>query len=152
MQPHEAFDLTTYFPYQIGRVGSYLEEAATQSLKNEGISLTEWRVLGTLVSRENCSMGELSDATAIPATALSRLVGSMESKGTVVRRRATNDARVVNAALTKRGRAIALRLVPLARAREATLTSLLSATQVRVLRTAIARIYAALRDDIRGSS
>jgi DNA-binding MarR family transcriptional regulator len=152
MKSDAAFDLTAYFPYLIGRVGTYLEEAVTQSLKAEGISLMEWRVFGTLMSRENCSMGELSDATAIPVTALSRLVGSMERKGTVVRRRSSSDARVVNAALTSRGRATALRLGPVARAREKYLTSLLSATQARVLRTAIARIYDALREDIKSFS
>ncbi len=152
MKPDETFDLTAYFPYLIGRVGTYLEEAATQGLKAEGVTLMEWRVFGTLVSRQNCSMGELSDATAIPATALSRLVGSMERKGTVVRRRSAGDARVVNAGLTTRGRAMALRLVPSARAREEYLTSLLSANQARVLRAAIARLYDALRDDIKNFS
>jgi DNA-binding MarR family transcriptional regulator len=152
MKPDDAFDLTTYFPYQIGRVGTYLEEAATRSLKSQGVSLMEWRVLGTLLSRENCSMGELSDATAIPVTALSRLVGSMERKGTIVRRRSSSDARVVQTALTRQGRAAALRLVPGARAREESLTSLLSANQARVLRAAIARIYDALHDDIKSLS
>jgi DNA-binding MarR family transcriptional regulator len=152
MKPDETFNLTTYFPYLIGRVGTYLEEAATRSLKSHGVSLTEWRVFGALLNRENCSMGELSDATAIPVTALSRLVGSMERKGTVVRRRSSSDARVVQAGLTRQGRAIALRLVPLARAREKYLESLLSATQTRVLRTAIARIYGALHEDIKSSS
>jgi len=109
-------------------------------------------VFGTLLSRESLSMGELSDATAIPVTALSRLVGSMERKGAVVRRRSKSDARVVQAGLTSRGRAMALRLVPAARAREEYLTSLLSTHQASVLRTAIARIYDALRDDIKSSS
>jgi DNA-binding MarR family transcriptional regulator len=152
MKPDDTFDLTTYFPYLIGRVGTYLEEAATQSVKSHGVSLMEWRVLGTLLSRENCSMGELSDATAIPVTALSRLVGRMEHKGTIVRRRSSSDARVVKASLTRRGRALALRLVPSARAREEYLRSLLSANQARVLRTAIARIYNALRDEIKSST
>ena len=152
MKPDDTFDLTTYFPYLIGRVGTYLEEAATQALNTKGISLMEWRVFGTLLTRKSCSMGELSDAAAIPATALSRLIGSMERKGTVVRRRSSTDARVVNAGLTNRGRATALRLVPAARAREKNLTSLLSANETRVLRTAIARIYSALHDDIRSSS
>jgi DNA-binding MarR family transcriptional regulator len=152
MKPDDTFDLTTYFPYQIGRVGTYLEEAATRSLMSQGVSLMEWRVLGTLLSRENCSMGELSDATAIPVTALSRLVGSMERKGTIMRRRSSSDARVVNAGLTRAGRAMALRLVPGARAREKHLESLLTSNQARVLRTAIARIYGALHDDIKSSS
>jgi DNA-binding MarR family transcriptional regulator len=152
MKSDETFDLTTYFPYLIGRVGTYLEEAATRSLRSHGVSLLEWRVLGTLLSRENCNMGELSDATAIPVTALSRLIGSMERKRTVVRRRSTSDARVVNASLTHGGRALALRLVPAARAREEHLESLLSAHQARVFRTAIARIYGALHDDIKSSS
>jgi DNA-binding MarR family transcriptional regulator len=152
MKSDEAFDLTTYFPYLIGRVGTYLEEAASRSLESHGVSLAEWRVFGTLLSRENCSMGELSDATAIPVTALSRLVGRMERKGTVARRRSSSDARVVNASLTRRGREAALRLVSGARAREEHLTSLLSANQARVLRSAIARIYDALREDIKNSS
>jgi DNA-binding MarR family transcriptional regulator len=152
MKPDDTFDLTTYFPYLIGRVGTYLEEAATRGLKSHGVSLMEWRVLGTLLSRENCSMRELSDASAIPVTALSRLVGSMERKGTLVRRRSSSDARVVNATLTRQGRAMALRLVPGARAREKSLTSLLSTNQARVLRTAIARIYRALQDDIKSSA
>jgi DNA-binding MarR family transcriptional regulator len=152
MKPVQPFDLTTYFPYLIGRVGTYLEEAATQAMKAQGVSIGEWRVLGTLVSRESCSMGELSDATAIPVTALSRLVGSMERKGTVARRRSSSDARVVNASLTGRGRTLALRLIPSAKAREKYLRSLLSANQARVLQTAIARIYEALHDDIRSSS
>jgi DNA-binding MarR family transcriptional regulator len=152
MKPDNAFDLTTYFPYLIGRVGTYLEEGVTQALKAEGVSLMEWRVLGTLLSRESCSMGELSDATAIPVTALSRVVGRMERRGTVTRRRSATDARVVNASLTSRGRTTALKLVPSARAREKRLTAMLSANQARVLRTAIARIYSALRDEIRSQS
>jgi DNA-binding MarR family transcriptional regulator len=138
MKSDEAFDLTAYFSYLIGRVGTYLEQAVTRSLKAEGVSLMEWRVFGILLSRESCSMGELSDATAIPVTALSRLVGSMERKGTIVRRRSSGDARVVKAGLTSRGRAKALKLVPLVRAREKYLTSLLTADQTRHFRTAIA--------------
>src|SRR5580658_7559295 len=100
MPSDDTFDLTTYFPYLIGRVGTYLEEAATRSLQTHGVSLAEWRVLGTLLSRENCSMGELSDATAIPVTALSRVIGRMERTGSVARRRSKSDARVVHASLT----------------------------------------------------
>jgi DNA-binding MarR family transcriptional regulator len=85
-------------------------------------------------------------------TALSRLIGSMERKGTVVRRRSSSDARVVNASLTRRGRDLTLRLIPPALAREKYLDSLLSANQARVLRSAIARIYSALRDDIKDAS
>jgi DNA-binding MarR family transcriptional regulator len=152
MTSEDSFDLEAFFPYLIGRVGTYLEEATTRSLAAQGISLEEWRVFGTLLGRENCSMGELSEATAIPATALSRVVGRMERKGTVVRRRSTRDARVVKASLTSRGRTIARRLVPSARALEERLTSLLTANQARVLRAAIARIYGALHDEIKDLS
>lgn len=152
MQSEDDFDLTRFLPYLIGRIGRYLNDVIGVELDAEGVTIPMWRVIGTLWRHKTCSMGELSDASAVALTALSRLVGKMERDGIVGRKRSPKDARVVMVTLTPRGRAIAKRLIPPSLAMEKRVFSHLSAAETRALRTSLTSVHDALREDLKTSS
>jgi DNA-binding MarR family transcriptional regulator len=152
MHAENDFDLVRFVPYLIGRIGNALKDAIVAELDTEGVTLPMWLVLGVLWQRTTCNVGELSELSAIPLTALSRLIGVMEHDGIVVRRRSRSDARVVEVTLSPRGRAIVRRLIPRALALEARVLASLSPDQARGLRSSMGRIYASLHEDIMADS
>ena len=146
MQTEDDFELTRFLPYLIGRIGVYLNTVIGVELQAQGLTLPMWRVVGVLWQLKTCSMGELSDVAAIELTALSRLVGAME------RKRSPKDARVVLVTLSRRGRAIARKLIPPSLAMERRVLAKLSATDVRALRASLLTVYESLGDDLKAKT
>lgn len=152
MQTEDDFELTRFLPYLIGRIGVYLNTVIGVELQAQGLTLPMWRVVGVLWQLKTCSMGELSDVAAIELTALSRLVGAMEHKELVARKRSPKDARVVLVTLSRRGRAIGRKLIPPSLAMERRVLAKLSATDVRALRASLLTVYESLGDDLKAKT
>jgi DNA-binding MarR family transcriptional regulator len=152
MQTEDDFELTRFLPYLIGRIGVYLNTVIGVELQAQGLTLPMWRVVGVLWQLKTCSMGELSDVAAIEITALSRLVGAMERKELVERKRSPKDARVVLVTLSRRGRAVARKLIPPSLAMERRVFAKLSATDVRALRASLLTVYESLGDDLKAKT
>ena len=86
------FELSTYLPYLINRIGFTIAEAfAAEHLKPEGLTIYMWRVLAVLANTGPQRQVDLSDMTSIDAPTLSRLVGRMVHDGLVTRQSIRNE-------------------------------------------------------------
>jgi DNA-binding MarR family transcriptional regulator len=94
-------DLRSYLPYLINRVGFAVTDVFGEALATENLTVPMWRVLAVLLHHGPQRIGDLADLTSIEISTLSRLLGSMQRRKLLNRRRARTDARVVMVALTE---------------------------------------------------
>jgi DNA-binding MarR family transcriptional regulator len=81
--------------------------ALERALEHEhGLGVSEYEVLERLAASDNGSgrMQELADAVHLSQSALSRVVGRLESDDLVIRKMCTSDRRGIFACLTDAGR------------------------------------------------
>jgi DNA-binding MarR family transcriptional regulator len=148
--PHD-FDITRYLPYLVNRVGVRLATSFSEAIRQHDITLQMWRVLAALDHEDGQRIGALAGETSIDVSTLSRLIGSMQRKGLVVRRRGSSgDARVVTVHATDRAKAITASIIPMAQRYEAVALRDFSAEEIETLKAMLVRIYSnteALEDE-----
>jgi DNA-binding MarR family transcriptional regulator len=140
------FDLRSYLPYLLNRVGLALGDRFSDELAVDSLTVPMWRVLAVLWHGGAQYMSDLSELTSIEISTLSRLVGSLQRRGIVNRKRGGSDGRYVQVALTARGRTLTERLLPKALALEERLLRGLSARDVATLKRLLNVLHANLRD------
>src|SRR5438270_10277981 len=117
----ERFDLGSYLPYLLNRVGFALVERFTaDALKSHVLSIEMWRVLAALSHNGAQRQIDLVAVTSIDASTISRLVTRLASAGLVTRSRSRKSSREVVVVLSPKGRALVTRLIPIARGVEGT--------------------------------
>lgn len=79
----------------------------------EEITPEQWAVLIRLWEADGVTQGELSEATFRDPPTMSRIVVGMEARGLLARRADPADGRVRRVYLTREGRALRRKLVPL---------------------------------------
>lgn len=136
-----ALRLDDYLPYLINRVGASLAARFGAVLRREGVSLPDWRVLAALRERNGQRLTELAGRTSIEISTLSRLVGSLEANGLVIRDRDSEDARAIAIRLSPAGEALTARLTPAAETLERTAMAGLTEGDARQIKTILHRIY-----------
>ena len=90
------FDLRTALPFLLNRTGirvAGLFEA--NELGPHAVTLPMYRVLATLANHDDQRLGDLAALTDMEVSTLSRLIGTMQSRRLVSRRRSGKDARAV---------------------------------------------------------
>lgn len=140
------FDLSTYLPYLISRVGPAVESGFWDGMRSVGLNLEEWRVVAVLYSQGPQSLNQLSDRTSVKVSTLSRLVGRLADRGLVSRQRSDEDSRTVVISLLKRGRERAERIIPHCRRYEQMIEERLSAEELEALQVLLPRLYDVLHD------
>jgi DNA-binding MarR family transcriptional regulator len=80
----------------------------------EDVTPEQWAVLIRLWERDNRTQSDLSDATFRDRPTMSRILDGLEARGLVRRRADEDDARVRLVTLTKKGRELEAKLVPVA--------------------------------------
>lgn len=102
--------------FWIHRVYQAARNEMFRAFREHGEELTpeQWTVLIRLWEREGQSQSELSDATFRDRPTMSRILDGMEARGLLERRVSSEDARVRLVHLTRHGRALQKRLVPVA--------------------------------------
>ena len=80
--------------------------------QGEEVTPEQWAVLIRLWERDGRTQGDLSEATFRDSPTMSRIVDSMEERGLLRRRSDDQDKRVRWIHLTKRGRELEKKLVP----------------------------------------
>ena len=83
-----------------------------QIFKEFGITEQQWRVLRVLSEVDALPLGELADATLLPAPSLVGVVDRLQTAGLVGRRPAEGDRRVVLVHITQEGQERLDRLLP----------------------------------------
>jgi DNA-binding MarR family transcriptional regulator len=135
------YRLTEAFPYLVTRVGVRMGELFSRRLASYGVSLPMYRVMASLWHRDGQRLGDLSEMTSVEISTLSRLVGSMQRKGLVSRRRPDSNGRAVQISLTRSGRSLLEKLIPLAQRHEKIGLRGLDADQVAILKQHLATVY-----------
>jgi len=141
------FDLSVFLPYLLNRAGSRIADSFSESLKEEhDLTLSMWRVLAALHHRDGQFVGELARMTTIEVSTLSRMLGAMQRRGLVERRRPAlqavgSDARTVAIHLTDAGRALTEQLIPEALRYEATALTGFTEDEARMLKSMLGRLF-----------
>ncbi|HUN97208.1 MAG TPA: MarR family transcriptional regulator [Bradyrhizobium sp.] len=135
------YRLTDSFPYVVTRVGVRMGELFSRRLQSYGVSLPMYRVMAALWQCDGQRLGDLSDMTSVEISTLSRLVGAMQRKELLSRKRPDSNGRAVEISLTRSGRTLLEKLMPLAQRHEKIGLRGLDADQVKILKQHLAIVY-----------
>jgi MarR family transcriptional regulator, organic hydroperoxide resistance regulator len=148
------FDLRTALPFLLNRTGIRMAEIfEARELGRHDVTLPMYRVLATLAQHDDQRLGDLASLSDMEVSTLSRLIGAMQSRRLVSRRRSGKDARAVRIRITEQGRALAHKLITAATHYESTMTKRLVPRQVQELKRALSQIddtIASLEDELDG--
>ncbi len=142
--PADNLGLDDYLPYLINRTGVRLVARFGQRLREEGLTIQDWRVLAALNEQDGPRLSDLAERTSIEISTLSRVIGGMERRHLLSRARTPSDARAVAIQLTPRGRDMVARLIPAAQTLERNALAGLDAETEAQLKALLRRVYANL--------
>lgn len=109
------FDLMSFTPYRMMVAAQKLsEELAKQYRDRFGISIPEWRVLVHLAHSGNVSVRDIEARVAMEKSKVSRAAARLEEAGLIAKRINDEDRRLLQLALTPKGKAMMAELLPLA--------------------------------------
>lgn len=90
------------------RAGDQLENRLSRLFRERGLTLSRFNVLRSLTLADRpLTCGEIGDRMIQVVPAITLLVDKLEKQGFVVRKRCTDDRRVVYVSVTKKGRKLA---------------------------------------------
>lgn len=114
-------------------------------LQRYNVSFATYCVLVTLMRHDDQRLGDLAALADIEMSTLSRLIGTMQARRLVTRRRSGKDARAVRIRITETGRALAEKLAAAAAHFETSLTRGIGMREVQALKRTLVRISEAAR-------
>lgn len=140
-------DLDNYLPYLVNRVGTIIaDQFGQEALAAHGLSIAMWRVMAVLSSAGAQRQIDLAELTSTDASTLSRLVTRLTRLNLVTRTRSASSNREVAVKLSTRGDALVGRLIPIAKAYEATAIAGLPPQELAVLKRCLRRVYCNMQD------
>lgn len=101
----------------------------------------QWALLIRLWERDGCTQSELSDATFRDQPTMSRILTGMEQRGWLERRADPRDARVRKVYLTRGGRELQPKLVPIAEDIVGRLVAGIDERSLRTTRAALRKMF-----------
>ena len=110
----QTYSLDDSIPYLANRVMGRLNRRLEEDLHRLGISFQHWRVLAVLARGDGISIADLSAYAVVPHSTLSRLLDRLENDVLVKRSADTPDGRTARVVITRDGRALYERILPLA--------------------------------------
>lgn len=120
------FDLSSFLPYRISVAAQRISTGlAAQYREIHDLSRAEWRVLVHLLDSGEASVGELGEMVHLEKSKVSRAAKRLAEQGLIVKVENENDRRLLRMSLTDEGRAVMDRLLPVAKAYQARLETLL---------------------------
>ena len=143
----EKLDLADYLPYLVNRVGTIIaDQFGQEALAAHGLSIAMWRVMAVLSSAGAQRQIDLAELTSTDASTLSRLATRLTRLNLVTRTRSASSNREVAVKLSTRGDALVGRLIPIAKAYEATAIAGLPPQELAVLKRCLRRVYCNMQD------
>ena len=143
----EKLDLADYLPYLVNRVGTIIaDQFGQEALAAHGLSIAMWRVMAVLSSAGAQRQIDLAELTSTDASTLSRLVTRLTRLNLVTRTRSASSNREVAVKLSTRGDALVGRLIPIAKAYEATAIAGLPPQELAMLKRCLRRVYCNMQD------
>ena len=109
--------LENALPFLLHGLYQRIRSVTYREFHQHGLELTpeQWIVLVRLWQRDGRTVSELSESTLRDKPTMSRILDSMEKSGLVTRTVDSNDARTRIIALTREGKSLRKKLVPIAK-------------------------------------
>jgi len=134
LAPNQRF-IEGYLPYLLARASHSVSAEFHHRLKGRGVSVAEWRVLGSLSGASAETVGALADACLMQQPTMTKLLGRMVREGLVERLPDPGDRRIVRVGLTRRGADMAAELTAVALAHEDAVTATMPSGDAMALRS-----------------
>jgi len=143
----EDFNLERFPPYLMNRIMNRLNINLKKSLKGDGISVAEWRVLAVLTKKGSSNMSDLSVFTLIEQSTLSRAIDRLVTRDLVRRVTDGNDGRVNLIDLTDKGEETFNRIWPIARYQSARAFKKIRPGELEAFTTTLQKILENIREN-----
>ncbi len=141
-QAGSVLDLTAYVPALITFVSNKLSRSASALYRREfGVGIIEWRIIALLAVEPGIAASRICQVIGLDKGPVSRSLALMEREGLVEVTAEAADTRRRRIALTRAGRALHDRIIPVALERERRLLEGLSPAQRRALVEALNRLH-----------
>jgi MarR family transcriptional regulator, organic hydroperoxide resistance regulator len=129
--------------FWVHRVYQATQQASYAAFREHHIELTpeQWAVLVRLWEVDGQSQSALCESTFRDKPTMSRMVDGLEGRGWVIRRESPSDARTKLVFLTRDGKALKARLVPVARALVARMTAGIDREDLVTTRRTLQRVF-----------
>ncbi len=140
-------ELTRALPFLIHACYQQLRSVTYKEFMSHGLELTpeQWIVLVQLWREDGQSQSALSELTLRDRPTMSRILDTMEKSGLVERAINDRDARSRLIRLTRKGKALQAKLVPVAKQLIARLEADIAERDLEVTHRTLARMFANLR-------
>jgi DNA-binding MarR family transcriptional regulator len=138
------FKIDDHIFYLVGQIFAKREQAMVKRLRSLKITYNAMRALLMLLDRDGCTLGELTDATVIERTTLSRTIEGLNRRHIVRCVPRPSDRRHVEVYLTDKGRQVIRDVLPMIVEQNFEAVADLSAAEVELLRTLLRRVIANL--------
>jgi DNA-binding MarR family transcriptional regulator len=133
--------LSQYLPYQLVNLAKRVSDACNLEYGEPfGISIAEWRILARLGQQTDLHSRGLGDITFMDKSRVSRALAQLQSKGYLARRADPEDNRASFLTLTRKGKTLYEKIVPLALTWEDGLLDILNAREQRDLRRLLSKL------------
>ncbi|MES1173547.1 MAG: MarR family transcriptional regulator [Myxococcales bacterium] len=135
--------LENALPFLIHGIYQRTRTMTYKAFNEHGLSITpeQWIVLARLWQRDGRTVSELSDSTLRDRPTMSRILDSMEASGLVTRTVDSKDARTRIIALTREGKALRKKLVPIAKGLVEQLEAGVSEADLLITRQTLRRLF-----------
>lgn len=126
--------LTEFLTYRVVRLHHALNAQGMDVLNDvAGVTLSQWRVIAMVGSGTATTSRDIARVSVIDPAIISRTVHGLEEAGLLTTSRPADDRRVLQMALTGRGREIYARTLPHMQARQNALLGALSAAEQEMI-------------------
>ena len=131
-------------PYLLARVGLRMGSLFSQRLATYDLTLHMYRVLAALSEKPGQKLSELSAMTTVELSTMSRLIGTMVTRGLVSRHRPEGNERAVQIDLTERGAEMATLMRAEAEHYEEVAVSTLEPNEIDGFKRTLAKMFDSL--------
>lgn len=139
-------ELERFLPYRLSVAANRVSRAFAQRYQTAfGLSIPEWRVMAVLGRFAPCSSLDICERTAMDKAKVSRAVSRLVAAGLIARGAHPADQRLNRLALSRKGRSVYERIVPLALALENEVLEGLTAEERRTLDDLLSKIEERVR-------
>lgn len=139
--------LSHFLPYQLNHLAETVSRSFSKIYAEKyGIGIPEWRVIATLGEHEVMTARDISTATSMHKTKVSRAVAALEKRDFIARDRNPDDMREQALRLAPAGIALYEDIIPKALAYSEDLQNALTSEQKQLLASVFDELHRAVRE------
>lgn len=142
-RPHggHAQKMADYLPHYLSRLMNVMNLQLMESLRPQGVTIRQFRVLQMLDARGEATISEISTDIVIEQPVVSRIIDQLERSGLATRKKRANNGRLVDVSLTELGTETYRQLFIHAQRIDADAMSALSTEEFEMLEVLLQRIF-----------